>query len=98
LHHRTSGAEGNRELRARDIKAYLRSLNRGWISMEETVDTFKSGNPDAEVKGIGVGWMSYTWALERALELGLNMFITHEPTYFEHRDNDPGTFEIDGVS
>jgi putative NIF3 family GTP cyclohydrolase 1 type 2 len=26
------------------------------------------------------------------------MFITHEPTYFEHRDNDPDMFKIEGVS
>ena len=94
----TSKSKLDTEVRARDIHAYLRSLNRGWINAEETVDTFKSGNPEAEVKGIAVAWMSYTWALKRALELGLNMFITHEPTYFEHRDNDPGMFEIGGVS
>lgn len=41
------------------------------------------------VKGIAVAWMSYNWALERAAELGCNVFITHEPTFFHHLDNDP---------
>lgn len=94
----TSKPDADPKVKAGDIQAYLRTLNRGWINIEETVDTFKSGSPDTEVKGIAVAWMSYTWALKRALELGLNMFITHEPTYFEHRDNDPAMFEIDGVS
>jgi len=85
------------KVKAGDIQDYLRSLDRGWIDLEETVDTFKSGGPEVEVTGIGVGWMSYTWALKKTLEQGMNMFITHEPTYFEHRDNDPSVFEIDGV-
>ena len=85
------------KLKAKDIQSYIRSLDRGWINLEETVDTFKSGSPDTEVKGIAVGWMSYTWALKRTLDLGFNMFITHEPTYFDHRDNDPSMFAIEGV-
>ena len=86
------------KLKAKDIQAYIRSLDRGWINLEETVDTFKSGSPDTEVTGIGVGWMSYTWALKRTLDLGFNMFITHEPTYYEHRDNDPYMFAIEVVA
>jgi putative NIF3 family GTP cyclohydrolase 1 type 2 len=97
-HDRASKANSDKKVRAKDVQAYLRSLDRGWINLEKTVDTFKSGNPATEITGIAVAWMSYTWALKRALELGLNMFITHEPTYFDHRDNDPAVFEIDGVS
>jgi putative NIF3 family GTP cyclohydrolase 1 type 2 len=98
IHDPAGKSNPEKKLRAGDVQAYLRSLNRGWIDEEKTVDTFKSGSPAAEITGIAVAWMSYTWALKRALELGLNMFITHEPTYFEHRDNDPAMFEIEGVS
>jgi putative NIF3 family GTP cyclohydrolase 1 type 2 len=49
------------------------------------------------VRGIAVGWMSYTWALRRALELGCNVFITHEPTYYDHLDNDEKMFAMPGV-
>jgi putative NIF3 family GTP cyclohydrolase 1 type 2 len=56
------------------------------MDLEHTVDTFKAGNPEAEVRGIAVSWMSYTEALHRALELGCNVFVTHEPTYFDHFD------------
>jgi putative NIF3 family GTP cyclohydrolase 1 type 2 len=82
---------------AKDIQAYLRSLNGGWVNLENTVDTFKAGDPEVEVKGIAVAWMSYTGAINQALEMGMNMFITHEPTYYDHRDSNPAMFEIDGV-
>ena len=83
---------------AKDIQAHLRSLNGGWVNLDDTVDTFKAGDPGTEVKGIAVAWMSYTRAIKQALEMGMNMFITHEPTYYEHRDNDPAMFEIAGVT
>jgi putative NIF3 family GTP cyclohydrolase 1 type 2 len=82
---------------AGEVHRYLNSFDSGWVDWEKTVDTFKSGSPEAEVKGIAVGWMSYTHALEKALELGCNLFITHEPTYFNHRDNDPDIFRFPAV-
>jgi len=72
---------------AQDVQNYLQSLAVHWQYPEDTVDTFKAGNPQAAVRGIAVGWMSYTWALQRALDLGCNVFITHEPTYYSHWDN-----------
>ncbi len=47
-------------MKARDLQSYLQSLNGGWVDPQKTVDTFKSGDPGAEVTGIAVGWMSYT--------------------------------------
>jgi hypothetical protein len=84
-------------LTAGEIHAYLKSLDGGWVKWENTVDTFKSGSPEAKVKGIAVGWMSYTFALEKAIALGCNLFVTHEPTYFNHRDNDPEIFRFPAV-
>lgn len=72
---------------AQEVLDHLRSLNGGWVDPEKTVDTFKAGDPNAELTGIAVGWMSYSWALERAAELGCNLFVTHEPTYWDHLDN-----------
>ncbi|GAI91483.1 unnamed protein product, partial [marine sediment metagenome] len=69
-----------------DLNSYLNALGKDWIDHENTVDTFKSGGPDDLVKGIAVGWMSYTNSLKKALELGCNVFVTHEPTYYDHRD------------
>jgi putative NIF3 family GTP cyclohydrolase 1 type 2 len=84
-------------MKANELQAYLRSLNEGWLNPEATVDTFKAGDPQAEVHGIAVGWMSYTWALQRALDLGCNVFVTHEPTFYDHHDNNQRMFEQPGV-
>lgn len=84
-------------MRARELQSYLRSLNGGWMNLEKSVDTFKAGDPESEVCGIAVGWMSYTWALEEAVQLGCNVFITHEPTYYAHRDDDADVFRFQEV-
>lgn len=84
-------------MKVNDLQAYLRSLNGGWLRTEDTVDTFKAGDPQSEVRAIAVGWMSYTWALQRALSLGCNVFVTHEPTYYDHHDNQPKMLAMPGV-
>ncbi len=73
-------------MRAKDLQSHLRSLNGGWMDPDHTVDTFKAGDPEEEVQGIAVGWMSTRRALEQALALGCNVFVTHEPTYYTHED------------
>lgn len=83
-------------LRARDVKDYLWSLG-DWVDFKKTVDTFKAGDPDTQVKGIAVAWMGYTWALRRAVELGSNLFITHEPTYYDHWDRTSEASELETV-
>jgi len=54
--------------------------------MTETVDTFKAGNPDTEVKGIAVTMMATLDVLQRAAAAGQNLIITHEPTFYNHQD------------
>ena len=53
---------------------------------ENTVDRVIYGDPDREISGIAVAWMPYRWTIERALELGANTLVTHEPTFYTHRD------------
>ncbi len=84
-------------MKAQKLREYLQSMDGGWVNWENTVDTFKSGDPETEITAIAVGWMSYTWALKRALELGCNLFVTHEPTYYNHRDNDEDIFRYECV-
>ena len=55
-----------------------------WSS--DTVDTFKTGNPDAPVTGISVTMMATLEVLKRAAAAGNNLVITHEPTFFTHLD------------
>ena len=54
--------------------------------MTETVDTFKAGDPETRVTGIAVTMMATYAVLERARAGGLNLIITHEPTFFDHLD------------
>jgi putative NIF3 family GTP cyclohydrolase 1 type 2 len=84
-------------MKAVEIQEYLQSLAGEWAYPVDTVDTFKAGDPQDEVRGIAVGWMSYTWALQRALQLGCNVFVTHEPTYFDHLDRAPAVFRLAGA-
>lgn len=75
-------------LKARSIDGHMRSVGT-WVDWSGTCDTFKSGDPDTEVRGIAVSWMSTTNALEEAHIRGCNVFITHEPTFYSHMDDDP---------
>jgi putative NIF3 family GTP cyclohydrolase 1 type 2 len=59
-----------------------------YVDWSQTVDTFKAGDPDTEVEGIAVSWMSTMAALRRAHAGGCNLFITHEPTFYSHNDDD----------
>jgi putative NIF3 family GTP cyclohydrolase 1 type 2 len=80
---------------AGDVHDYLRSFGEGWIDPDRTVDTFKVGDPKLVVKGIAVAWMSYFDSLRKAQKLGCNLFITHEPTYYNHTDLDKSLFEFE---
>jgi putative NIF3 family GTP cyclohydrolase 1 type 2 len=58
-------------------------------------DTFKVGNPQAEVKGIATTFIATLDLLQRANTAGKNLVITHEPTFWSDTDavqdlaNDP---------
>jgi putative NIF3 family GTP cyclohydrolase 1 type 2 len=64
---------------------------------EETVDTFKAGNPDTPVTGIAVTMMATMDVLQQASAKGLNFVITHEPTFYAHLDKPEGMPENDPV-
>ncbi len=87
-------AAAGEPLRAKHVKDYLWSLG-DWVNFKDTVDTFKAGDPETPVKGIAVAWMSYTSSLKRASELGCNLFVTHEPTYYDHRDRNQEIFRFE---
>ena len=58
---------------------------------EQTVDTFKDGDPDTPVNGVAVTMMATLDVLKRAAASGTNLVITHEPTFFSHLD------QLDGL-
>ncbi len=53
---------------------------------EETVDTFKGGNPQTEITGIATTFLATMEVLKKAKSKGLNLIITHEPTFYNHFD------------
>src|SRR4051812_38829910 len=53
----------------------------------ETVDTFKTGNPDTRVKGIVTSFSATLDVMQRGVASGKNLFIVHEPTFYNHQDS-----------
>ncbi len=72
-------------LTARQVIALIQQHVGAPVSAD-TVDTFKAGDPDQPVKGIAVTMMATYDVLERAAAAGDNLVITHEPTFYNHRD------------
>jgi putative NIF3 family GTP cyclohydrolase 1 type 2 len=62
----------------------------------DSVDTFKAGDPAQTVTGVVTTFTATMDVLRRAVELGANLIVTHEPTYYDHRD-DTGWLSDDPV-
>lgn len=52
-----------------------------------TVDTLKAGDPNTVVTGIVTTFMDTYPVLEKAVASGKNLIITHEPTFYNHVDD-----------
>ncbi len=79
----TQTGEGKSELTALQLQKYLTSL----VSLKtDTVDRFITGNQETVVRKIGTCWMSNWETCRKAVEAGVNVLITHEPTFYTHRD------------
>ena len=52
-----------------------------------TVDTLKAGDPNTVVTGIVTTFMDTYPVLEKAAASGKNLIITHEPTFYNHLDD-----------
>ncbi|MHB0857437.1 MAG: Nif3-like dinuclear metal center hexameric protein [Anaerolineae bacterium] len=60
-----------------------------WVSWQSgPCDGFKYGDPATVVQGIAVAWQALQGSLEEAHAKGCNLFITHEPTFYSHMDDD----------
>ena len=51
-----------------------------------TVDTLKSGSPDTVVTGIVTSMFATIDVIRKAIDLGANFIIVHEPTFYNHVD------------
>lgn len=52
----------------------------------DTVDTFKTGDATQPLTGIVTTFLATAEVITNAAELGANLIITHEPTFYNHPD------------
>ncbi len=62
----------------------------------DTVDTLKAGDPATPVTGIATTFLDTMAVLQEAAKRGDNLIVTHEPTFYNHRD-DTSAFQQDPV-
>ena len=53
----------------------------------QSVDVFKTGNPETPVTGIVTTMFATMDILRQAVAKGCNLIITHEPTFYNHLDD-----------
>lgn len=66
-----------------DVRNYLLS-NSPWVDPNHTVDNVLAGDPNREIHVVGVGWFPAIHNLRAAHELGCDLFVTHEPLFWDH--------------
>lgn len=54
---------------------------------QPTCDGFKSGDPQAECTGIVTSVQASVEVIRKTAELGANLLIVHEPTFYSHMDS-----------
>jgi putative NIF3 family GTP cyclohydrolase 1 type 2 len=52
-----------------------------------TVDVIKEGDPETQVTGIATCMFATMDVLKKAVDIGCNLIIVHEPIYYNHEDN-----------
>jgi putative NIF3 family GTP cyclohydrolase 1 type 2 len=73
-------------LNVKEITEIILGLNGG-RKFEDTCDQLIEGNWDYQVNGIVTTFMATVEVIQRAIDTGYNLIITHEPTYFTGRDS-----------
>ena len=53
-----------------------------WVNWKDTVDQFMYGDPEIDVKGIGVTWLATDAVINKAAQMGLNFVISHEGAFY----------------
>jgi len=73
------------DISAAELQQFLVSLTE---LKSKTVDRIIIGNPEAKARKIGTCWMPYWETCKKAIEAGVNILVTHEPTFYTHWDLD----------
>ncbi|MUT66968.1 transcriptional regulator [Paenibacillus sp. NEAU-GSW1] len=55
--------------------------------LDSTVDRLENGDPNETVRGIAAAFVASRHVVDRAIELGVNLLITHEASYYSHQPN-----------
>lgn len=85
----TAGSESFSGLKSDLTAAQLQIFLTSHIELKpDTVDRIIIGNPGTVVRKIGTCWMSDWKTCKKAVGSGVNVLITHEPTFYTHRDLD----------
>lgn len=82
-------------LTASELQKFLVSLTK---LKEKTVDRIIIGDPSTKIKKIGTCWMPYQETCKKAVESGVNVLVTHEPTFYTHWDLDEKNAEFQSSS
>lgn len=81
----SSEANNSNSISAAELQKFLVSLTQ---LKPKTVDRFIIGDPATTIKKIGTCWMSDWKTCRKAVESGVNVLVTHEPTFYTHWDLD----------
>lgn len=63
-------------------------LSEASVRIDNTVDTIKAGSVERDVSHIATCFMATAEVIKQAQKSGVEFLITHEPTYYNHRDID----------
>lgn len=67
------------------IDLFIKDVPGG--ALTNTVDTLKSGSPDTKVTNIVTAMFATIAVIRKAIDLGANFIIAHEPTFYNHTDD-----------
>lgn len=84
----------------KDVIQRLIEPTVGWEGVtrqKQTVDELLAGTPDTIVRGIAVTFCATYDVIQRALELGANLLISHEGIYYSHQTQAPAVLLGDPV-
>lgn len=73
-------------MRAKEIMA--EQFAKAKMPCKDTVDTLKAGSAEREVKKLATCFIATPEVIRAAADWGADLLITHEPTYYDHRDYD----------
>jgi len=78
-------------MRPIDVRDHFLS-RADWVDPDKTVDRIIVGDPQKEIRSTLVTWISSFAAIRAAVERSVDMLITHEPTFYAHRN------ELDSIN